>query len=695
MISMILQMSGATALYIILTGVVWHLWQKKTDHTLWMKLAVGLFYGLCSIASNHIGINYGAMLLNVRDIGPIAAGLFFDPVSGIVSGLIGGIERYVIGEFFGIGSFTRVACGISTCLAGVLAAALHKWVYAGHRPSVSHSLFLGAVMEVFHMYVVLITHRNQMAMAYAVVQTCALPMIIFTGLGTAGCSAMILRLSGLKGAVHPWTHRRDTPIHVRFQRWLLVVTVGLFAVNSFVTFNLERRMAYQNAEASLRYEAEDFQKRFEEEGDIEIFSAHSADSYISSRGLYYAVDAAKGQAVAGYDLTEPAQVPQEEVNLIKENAGKGAFTMRIARLSSREYLCTSAKLNETYYILVCTPLSSVYNGSQDRIYETLFSEILIFTALYLLIAMLVDRMVVRNLDRVNGSLNRITQGDLEETVTVEESSEFTKLSGDINMTVASLRGYIDAEKKRMEEELRLATTIQESALPRIFHFPRQDFEIYALMNPARQVGGDFYDFFFIDGSHLALVIADVSGKSVPAALFMMRAKTAIKNYARSGNSAAEVLTHANQTLCEGNDAEMFVTVWLGIIDLESGKMQCSNAGHEYPLLMRRGEEYAVYKDRHTLPLAAMEGARMREYEILLQPGDQIFVYTDGIPEANNESGAFYGVERLTAKLNELRGQPQKDILEGVLADIKAFAGKAEQFDDITMVGFSYFGPDRG
>ncbi len=214
------------------------------------------------------------------------------------------------------------------------------------------------------------------------------------------------------------------------------------------------------------------------------------------------------------------------------------------------------------------------------------------------------------------------------------------------------------------------------------------------MTPAKQVGGDFYDFFYCDRDKLCLVIADVSGKGVPAALFMMQAKTAIKNYASHGHGPAKVLEHVNHTLCEGNDAEMFVTVWLGILDLNTGKIQCANAGHEYPVLMRAGGDYELLKDKHGLALAAMDGISMKEYEIDLDPGDRLFVYTDGVPEAINEKVEAYGTERLCEKLNALKNVSQQQTLESVLRDIRNFAGAAEQFDDITMLGITYNGELR-
>ena len=339
------------------------------------------------------------------------------------------------------------------------------------------------------------------------------------------------------------------------------------------------------------------------------------------------------------------------------------------------------------------PNEEVYMGRDSQAYETALADILLFAAIHILVSVLVQMVVVNNLNLVNASLTKITNGNLGEVVDVRQSSEFTSLSDDINRTVDTLKGYISAAEHRMEEELQFAATIQDSALPRNFTFPRKDFELYALMDPAKEVGGDFYDFFFVDRGKLALVIADVSGKGIPAALFMMRSKTTIRGLAESGNTPSEILCKANLTLCEGNDAEMFVTVWIGIIDLDTGCMTCASAGHEYPILKRADGEYALMKDRHGLILAVMEGARYRDYEIQLNPGDRLFVYTDGVPEAINEEMQQYGCQRLVDRLNADKDAHMCDLLPAVRADISDFAGTAEQFDDITMLGFAYFGDD--
>ncbi len=243
------------------------------------------------------------------------------------------------------------------------------------------------------------------------------------------------------------------------------------------------------------------------------------------------------------------------------------------------------------------------------------------------------------------------------------------------------------EKERIGAELHVATQIQSSMLPCIFPaFPEyQEFDIYASMNPAKEVGGDFYDFFLVDKDHLALVIADVSGKGVPAALFMMISKTLLKNAAQAGLSPKEALQKVNNQLLESNEAEMFVTVWLGIYEISTGRLTAANAGHEYPALKRAGGKFELYKDRHGFVLAGMENTRYREYEIQLNEGDILFVYTDGVAEATDKDNQLYGAERMLEALNRRADAGPKELLEEVKSDIDGFVGEAMQFDDITMM----------
>lgn len=284
---------------------------------------------------------------------------------------------------------------------------------------------------------------------------------------------------------------------------------------------------------------------------------------------------------------------------------------------------------------------------------------------------------------------------------IHTGDEIEELSEAIKTMEMEINDYIDhltevtAEKERMGAELNIATQIQASMLPCIFPaFPdRNEFDIYASMDPAKEVGGDFYDFFLIDEDHIALVMADVSGKGVPAALFMVIAKTLLKNTAQSGISPKEVLSQVNTQLCENNEAEMFVTVWLGIMQISTGHMVCANAGHEYPAIRRVGGQYELLHDKHGFVLAGMEGSRYREYEITLQKGDSLFVYTDGVPEATNAENELFGTDRMLEALNQNPDAASEEVIREVQKAMEVFVKQAPQFDDITMLSMIYKGKE--
>ncbi len=318
----------------------------------------------------------------------------------------------------------------------------------------------------------------------------------------------------------------------------------------------------------------------------------------------------------------------------------------------------------------------------------------------LLAILFLRRVIVRPVLEITREAERFASGDhvpAEKIKASENPYEIGLLARSLHKMEYDIVQYIDnlqrvtAEKERIGAELNVATQIQADMLPRIFPpFPeRPDIHIYASMNPAKEVGGDFYDFFMIDKDHLGLVMADVSGKGVPAALFMVIAKTLIKNYTLMGGSPREILENVNEQLCEGNEAELFVTVWLAVLDLSTGKGVAANAGHEHPAIRRKGGDFELIKYRHSPAVATMEGMKFREHSFELNKGDCLFVYTDGVTEATNASNELYGEERLRSALNASKDLSMKAIVTNVRKDIDQFVGDAVQFDDITMMAFCY------
>ena len=374
-------------------------------------------------------------------------------------------------------------------------------------------------------------------------------------------------------------------------------------------------------------------------------------------------------------------------------------------------------LNRTAYLLT-QRTDKVLEDSLDSVTKTEHTTILntLLIALFLLvlailISMILANSLVRPIKRMTLRVSQMQGKDMtfeldDILLTGDEIELLARAFEDMS---TKMRGYVNeivritAEKQRLDTELSVAADIQLNMLPT--HFPafpeRKEFDLYAVMDPAKEVGGDFYDFFLIDDDHLALVIADVSGKGVPAALFMVISKTLIKNIALSGyyNGPAEILAEANNQLCEGNDDNMFVTAWLGILTISTGNMVSACAGHEFPVFYRKDSGFVMERDPHGLAMGGMEGVRYREVQWHLDPGDMLFLYTDGVPEANNAVQELFGNDRMMDALKKSR----TEICEGsesnpvdlnqflltVRKHIDEFVGDTPQFDDLTMLCMSY------
>ena len=350
--------------------------------------------------------------------------------------------------------------------------------------------------------------------------------------------------------------------------------------------------------------------------------------------------------------------------------------------------------------------------SLGKVRRSLFTTLLLtvisislLTALFMVIEFRrFRRKIVQPISMLQNSMRLYRQNmdTSEAAVELEDmplTDEIGTLTGDFitlmveidNNTVEVAK--LSAEKQRIETELCVATNIQADMLPQVFPaFPeRKEFDLYASMHPAKEVGGDFYDFFLVDDDHLAMVMADVSGKGVPAALFMVVAKTLIKNRTQLGGTPSEILSDVNAQLCAENENGMFVTVWLGILEISTGKGIASNAGHENPVLRRACGSYELVVYRHSPVLAFMNGIQFEEHSFQMYPGDRLFVYTDGVPEATNATPELFGCGRMVDVLNAQGELPAKETLLALKHSIDEFVGGAPQFDDITMLCLDYFG----
>ena len=376
-----------------------------------------------------------------------------------------------------------------------------------------------------------------------------------------------------------------------------------------------------------------------------------------------------------------------------ETGGKSVSEIVEAGDSVRsEIVYLYAEEGEVYTVMIMKPASMVFADRDAIMAWTTLSEFVLLAAVFAMVFWLLSRAVVRRIDETNDVLGRITDGDLEARVDVKDTREFKSLSGGINATVDALKGWIAEAETRMDAELATAKAIQESALPRTFP-PYPDiwrFDIYASMNPAREVGGDFYDFFLVgdecgpDAGKLGFVIADVSGKGVPAALFMMKAMTQIRDYLQSGMDVGEAAENANRQLCDGNDAGMFVTAWFGVLDYATGHVDYVNAGHNPPLLWQEGA-WRWLPDKSGLPMGLFDGFPYEAFSVDCGIGDQFLLYTDGVTEAMSESGDLFGEQRLEDLAKTCFALHPRQLVEAVRRSVARHARGAEQSDDITVL----------
>lgn len=424
----------------------------------------------------------------------------------------------------------------------------------------------------------------------------------------------------------------------------------------------------------------------------------------------YLVDAsAPGEACLPGDFDE---VEDEHIQMMEN--GRYDFPPYITNYSDYGWLCTDSTpiYGEDGTIkglaLVDISMNDIMGQIRDFIIQISAIVMLLTIIMVLFVIFIMNRAMIRPINLLSSAARRFISEENEgigtresaiSKIEIKTGDEIENLFRSVKQMESDIYNYIEnltavtAERERIGAELDVAKQIQTDMLPNTFPaFPeREEFDIYAIMTPAKEVGGDFYDFFLADDDHLVLVIADVSGKGVPAALFMMISKTLIKSAAQTGMSPKEILEKVNNQLCENNEAEMFVTAWVGIMEISTGRMICANAGHEFPAIKRANGKFELFRDKHGFVLAGMENMRYSEYEIELKAGDKLVVYTDGVTEAENESEELFGTGRMIDSLNSAEERDCKDLLFTLKWSIDKFAGKAPQFDDITILAIEIKG----
>ncbi len=414
-----------------------------------------------------------------------------------------------------------------------------------------------------------------------------------------------------------------------------------------------------------------------------------------------------GTELPEMEYVEGVSTDEDWSAYIEESADSAYYEAYYAPINllgwSYLFVADGNTLNDQMNSIVNEFYDKVYNHiEQDRM--SMVISLCIGIGTFVAVLLIMGALSKRETRRITEPIVALTKkigavnGDnLEFEWHMEADNETTSLAESFGVMTERIRTYIrdlttvTAEKERIGAELDVATKIQSDMLP--LNFPdREDFRLYASMRPAKEVGGDFYDFFFVDDDHLALVIADVSGKGVPAALFMVIAKTLIKNSAMNGmTEPKEVFSIVNNILCDGNEEMLFVTAWMGILTLSTGEMVCANAGHEYPIIRRAGGSFERFEDEHDVALAVVEDVQYRQYSVTLAAGDMLYLYTDGFPEAMDEDNEQFTEERLLNALNEESFEDPKALDDLVRQRVDEFTGEASQFDDMTSLVIRYLG----
>lgn len=496
-----------------------------------------------------------------------------------------------------------------------------------------------------------------------------------------------------------------------FGNWMLLVSSIVFMLSSGIIFSITTHAAQEDAYYSMQSEANYLKTQINamETADYDVL----LEGYSVPLKGYVVITDNEGKILATDDpqrypagesfvellgLGDPSGEDEDRVTTAEVILGSIAEASEMTVLQAygenaavnMDFTFIAVAQFEGGYVGIVRSPDMVYGSRASTMMSTTSLAVSLIVAIAVLAALLLSRLVVRRVDETNKSLERITSGDLNERVNIRDSREFMSLSSGINTTVGALKDTIEEVKQRNAQDLATAKTIQESALPREFPpYPYIDkFDIYASMKTAKEVGGDFYDFFLIDDDKLGFVIADVSGKGIPAALFMMTAKTQIQTYMETGMSLGEAIDAANHQLCIGNDAGMFVTVWVGILEYETGLLTYVNAGHNPPLILHDGIWERV-SDVSGMPLGLFDGMPYDAFTRQLEVEDVLYLYTDGVTEAMDAQGNLFGDDRLEDTLYTFAHMNARSIGVGVRRAITDYTKDAEQSDDITMLILKY------
>lgn len=655
----------------------------------------GSLLGIASISSIYLNvIESGWKSVNACDSIVILSTLVFGPLSGIFTSvytLLFRLIAFLATHNIDTVNYVSLAAPIFTLLAAFCLYIIQK-----HKNT---SLFfkiisLTSVVEFIHLILISVLGSMDLQTAINHIVNLFVPSFVYNI--AVACLSLLFydiifkrsRGYGLKDYFTSNSMRKNVPIFSSFQFWIILIFVAAFSANIFILSEFYTYESYSNASARYTDDLATMKEliyadiKYNPQDSLKDTAAFYVDDWSLDSNFKYCLTDQDNNYVVG---------TQGHESIINSTSSHPELNLYYCIEDGENYFAMYVNLDE-YKIVSFIPEKYEMFIPNIIICTITMSQVILFILIMVIIFILLNNVIVKRLQYVNDSLQKIIDGDLNKKVTEFSSREFAHLSNSINKTVSTLNKYIEMEANRLNSELDIARRIQQSSMPNTFPaFPHSpEIDLYSMYKPSKIVGGDFYDYFHIDKDKIAILIADVSGKSIPAAMFMMRAKSAIKSVINETSVPSEILFKVNNLLCEDNEACMFVTVWLGVLDVNLGYLDYSSAGHECPIIVNPSKNKVFeLKSNVSLVLGAQSNSMYENSSYYFNPGEKLLLYTDGVTEAHDVNNNLLGFESLKNLLLKNKNNSVKNITKSIAKEVEKYSAGKEQFDDYCLVCFEY------
>ena len=711
----------------------------------WRMSVLGVVFGITAITGYYLGVRIPVVSIEIQKmiggetffivgnstVSPVIAGLVFGWPAGVISGAIGFIFRACMGGWLGWPT------AIALLLSGGVTGVVSHFIFKDKRPAWYFGILMGIFVETINVFLIFLFNTDKITEVYTLVSRFDMACIGFAALSTAATNIVIALIE--KEQMFP---KKKELNNISFHVELALVIACMLGMSIMVTsVRVVSSSKSQRDYNQIALETNGDTKRemetlvgYIDEGHEfgEILEALPDAHHVGTRG--YVVTIAKSEIIAGVEGDEDNpkrtyapntvigvrsdspytdivhsdfyfeyggkikqymdDLPEEGViyNVILDDEIRLPCMIVYNTIKYTEELDPGPDVDHYAYIATVIPYLEIESSSGSVFRISLYTNLLVIIALFTFAEYFVNQKIIKRVEMMDKSLEEIMDGNLDKELHIEGYNEFTNLSNNINLTVGALKNYAEEVELRIDNELKFARDIQTGSVPTAFPFEKT-YNIYARMEPAKEVGGDFYDYFKMNNGRILFLIADVSGKGIPAAMFMMRAKTLIKSLSSTDIPLEDIVNTANKELCAQNEAALFVTAWIGILDPKNGELRYINAGHMNPLLKKKDGKFKEFPNKHNFVLAAMPDYKYTTEIAYLEPGDELVLFTDGVTEAHNPNKELYGTERLINFVNNAQYFNAKQLLDEISDDVVRYADGVEQFDDTTLLIMRYLGND--